>query len=207
MWQKFSAARYYGDGWASFGEQPQFGVQARLADADLKACDRDLTGRDRNLVGRIYGTVQLKGAGHNRTALIGDGTLGLRNANIYELPAMVSLLKILSLKPPDPNAFSTSDSIFHIQGEHVYFSKLDFNGDAISLTGKGEMNFQGDTRMVFTGIPGRGDAGVPLVRNLFGGVSQQIWQIRVNGNIQDPQITREAFPGVNQALKNLQEQR
>ena len=200
--------RLYGDGLALFGEQPQFSVQARLVDADLKACDRDLAGKDRNLVGRIGGTVQLKGSGHNRTALTGDGTLQLSNANIYELPAMVSLLKFLSFKPPDPNAFSNSDSIFHIQGEHVYFSKLDFNGDAISLSGKGEMDFQGNiSRMVFATTLGRGDAGVPLVRNLFGGVSQQIMQIRVTGNIQDPQIVREAFPGVNQALKNLQDQR
>lgn len=204
---KILGGTIYGDGWASFGEQPQFGVQARLADADLKACDRDLTGKDRNLVGRVYGTVQLKGSGHNRTALNGDGTLGLRNANIYELPAMVSLLKFLSFKPPDPNAFSNCDSIFHIQGEHLYFSKLDFNGDAISLSGKGEMNFQGDMRMAFATTLGRGDAGVPIVRNLFGGVSQQIMQIRVTGNIQDPQIIRDAFPGVNQALKNLQEQK
>ena len=32
-------------------------------------------------------------------------------------------------------------------------------------------------------------------------------QIRVTGNIQDPHIDREAFPGVNQALKNLQDQK
>ena len=28
-------------------------------------------------------------------------------------------------------------------------------------------------------------------------------QIRVNGNLQNPDIRQEAFPGVNQALKNL----
>ena len=59
---------------------------------------------------------------------------------------MISMLKILSIKAPDPNAFSQSDIDFHIEGEHVYFDKLDFKGDAISLLGKGEMNFQGDTR-------------------------------------------------------------
>jgi hypothetical protein len=200
---KIFGGAVYGDGWASFGDQPRFGVRAQLVDADLNACDRDLTGKNRNLVGRIDGTVQLDGSGHNRTALNGDGKIQLRNANIYELPAMVSLLTMLSFKPPDPNAFSNSESIFHIQGEHVHFSKLDFNGDAISLSGKGDMSFQGDTQLVFAATLGRGDTGVPLVRNLFGGVSQQIMQIHVNGNIQDPHIVREALPGVNQALKNL----
>ncbi len=130
----------------------------------------------------------------------------LDKANIYELPGMVALLKTLSLKPPDPNAFSTSDANFHIEGEHVYFDKLNFNGDAISLSGRGEMNFQGDTSMVFRATLGRGDAGIPVIRNLFAGASQQIMQIRVTGNIQDPRFKQVVLPGVNQALKNLQDQ-
>jgi hypothetical protein len=58
---------------------------------------------------------------------------------------------------------------------------------------------------VFTAIVGRADAGVPVLRNFFTGASQQFMQIHVDGNLRDPQITREAFPVVNQALKNLQE--
>ena len=172
-------------------------------DADLAACDRELTGKNRNLRGRVLGNAEMHGFGRTRAAMGGQGSLHLRDANIYELPGMVSLLKILSFKPPDPNAFSKSDVSFHIEGEHVYFDKLDFNGDAISLTGKGEMNFQGDTRMVFTATLGRSDAFVPEVRNFFTGVNQQILQIRVSGNVHDPEIRKEAFPGVNQALKNL----
>ena len=105
-----------------------------------------MAGNNRNLRGRISGNVELHGFGHNRTALGGSGSLHLRDANIYELPVMISMLKILSIKAPDPNAFSQSDIDFRIEGEHVYFDKLDFKGDAISLLGKGEMNFQGDTR-------------------------------------------------------------
>ena len=197
----------YGDGWAALGEQPRYSVQGTLVDADLAACDRELTGKNRNLHGRLGGAAEIHGFGRNRAAMGGQGNLHLRNANIYELPAMISLLKIVSIKPPDPNAFSESDLRFHIEGEHVYFDKLDFNGDAISLSGKGEMNFQGDTRMVFTATVGRADAGVPVLRNLFTGVSQQFMQIRVTGNVQDPDIRKEAFPGANQALKNLQEPR
>ena len=115
----------------------------------------------------LVATVELRGFGHNRTALGGNGHLYLHNANIYELPLMISMLKILSIKVPDPNAFSQSDIDFHIQGEHVYFDKLDFKGDAISLLGKGEMNFQGDTDMVLAATVGHADAGVPALRNLF----------------------------------------
>jgi hypothetical protein len=195
----------YGDGWTSLGPQPSYRIEGNVVDVDLRACARELAGSNRNLVGRVDGDVRLEGSGHNRTALHGDGKMRLRNANIYELPLMISLLKILSIKPPDPNAFSNSESVFHIQGEHVYFRKLDFIGDAISLTGKGEMDFQGVAHLVFTTTVGRADAGMPMLRNFFGGVSQQIMQIHVNGNVQNPEITQEVLPGVNQALKDIQE--
>ncbi len=116
---------------------------------------------------------------------------------------MVSMLKLLSIKAPDPNAFSQSDIDFHVEGEHVYFDKLDFKGDAISLLGKGEMNFQGDMHMVLAPTVGRADAGMPALRNFFSRVNQQAMQIRVSGNVQNPDIRQEALPGVNQALKNL----
>ena len=192
-----------GDGWASLGSPPRFKLWANLVNADLATCARELGGNSRNLLGQISGKLVLEGVGHNRTALEGKGYLQLRNANIYELPVMVSLLKILSIKAPDPNAFSQSDIDFRIQGEHVYFDKLDFKGDAISLLGKGETNFQGgNTQVVLAATVGRGDA-VPALRKLFSGASQQIMQIRVTGNLQNPDIRQEAFPGVNQALKNL----
>ena len=194
-----------GDGWVLFGAQQRYNVWARLFDADLATCARELTGNNRNLRGRIRGGVELGGIGRSRTAMSGKGSLHLHDANIYELPAMVSMLKILSIKMPDPNAFSQSDIDFRIQGEHVYFDKLDFKGDAISLSGKGEMNFQGDTHMVLVPTVGHADAGLPLLHNFFRALSQQIMQIRVSGNLQNPDIRQEAMPGVNQALKSLQE--
>ena len=155
-----------GDGWMSFGSQPRYNVRANLVNADL-ATRRELAGNNRNLRGRIDGDVVLQGFGHNRTALGGHGNLHLHDADIYELPVMISMLKILSIKAPDPNAFSQSDINFHIEGEHVYFDKLDFKGDAISLLGKGEMNFQGDTHMVLAATVGHADAGLPALRNFF----------------------------------------
>ncbi len=196
----------YGDGFAFMGQQPSYRVQCHLVDADLAACDRELTGKDRNLRGRVLADAELRGTGHTARGLTGRGSLHLREANIYELQGMVALLKTLSLKPPDPNAFSTSDADFHIEDERVKFDKLNFNGDAFSLAGKGEMSFQGEMNVVFRATLGRGDAGIPLIRNLFASASQQILEIHGTGNVRNPQFKQEALPGLNQALKNLKEQ-
>jgi hypothetical protein len=200
---KIFGGSVYGDGQTRFGPQPRFNIQAWLVNADLAACARELGSNNRNLRGRIFSDVKLGGVCHNPTALAGNGHLYLREANIYELPVMISMLKILSIKAPDPNAFSTSDINFHVEGEHFYFDKLDFNGDAISLSGKGQMNFQGNTDVVLAATIGRADAAVPALRKFFSGASQQFMQIHVTGNLQNPDIRQEALPVLNRALKDL----
>ena len=77
-----------------------------------------------------------------------------------------------------------SDILFHIQGEHVYFDKLDFRGDAISLEGKGEMDFNTDLHLTFSTRMGRGELGIPVLRDLFTGVSEQLMLIHVRGTLQ-----------------------
>ena len=185
------------------GQRPTFGIQASVVDADLAQCARELGSAHQDVRGRIHGTMELRGVGRSRNTLAGHGSLHLSDANIYQLPAMIQMLKVLSVRAPDPNAFSKSDVDFHVEGEHVYFEKI----NDISLLGKGEMNFQGETRMTFTPIVGRGDLGLPVLHKLFAGASQQLMVIHVTGPIQNPEIREEAMPGVNQALQQLQERR
>ena len=191
----------YGDAWVALGPQPRYGVRAGLANGRLcRWAQENLVGRQ-NLQGRVLASVDLQGAGRTCNTLSGRGTVQIRDANVYELPAMISLLKLLSIRPPDANAFSKSDIAFHVQGEHIYFDRLDFTGDAISLLGKGEMNLQQEIRLAFTAIVGRGDLRIPLVHELFTGASQQSMLIHVDGTLQNPEMHKEAFPGVNQALQ------
>jgi len=45
------------------------------------------------------------------------------------------------------------------------------------------------------------------LKELFTGASRQIMLIHVNGTLQNPVTVREAFPGVNHALQQLQGER
>jgi hypothetical protein len=157
-----------------------------------------------NLQGKVMANIELHGAGTSRNAISGRGSLRLSDADIYELPVMISLLKILSIRAPDRNAFSTSSMDYHIEGEHIYFDRIDFNGDAISLLGKGEMDFQSNVKLKFHAIVGRGEIDLPIIKEVYRGASQQILQIHVSGTLQNPETRKEAFPAVNQALQQLQ---
>ena len=69
------------------------------------------------------------------------GELHVVDANIYELPLLVSMLKVLRNRTPNTTAFNRCDMEFAIQGEHIHFQQLNLLGDAVSLYGKGETNF------------------------------------------------------------------
>ncbi|HUU95680.1 MAG TPA: AsmA-like C-terminal region-containing protein [Phycisphaerae bacterium] len=193
------------DIWVTLGEQPRYGVHAELHQADLSRAAQEVIAGRQNLRGNLAAVVNLGGTGRTLNGMAGRGAIRLSQGDIYELPLMISLLKILSIQPPDQTAFSTSDIDFRIEGGHVYFDRIDFNGDAISLLGRGEMDFESNVAMVFHAVVGRDELQIPLIRELMGGASEQIMRIHVGGTLQNPDSRTEAFPAVNQALQQLQD--
>ena len=194
----------YGDGWVTLGPVPRYGLRATLSQADLGRCAQEVMTGPQRLRGNVLATVDLRGTGRSLNAMGGRGNIRLREADIYELPLMIALLKILSIREPDRSAFSQSDIDFRIEGTHVYFDRINFNGDAISLEGTGEMNLDRQIRLTFRAMLGRQEVHLPLLRDVLGGASQQIMLIHVGGTLEDPVVKREAFPGVNQALQQFQ---
>ncbi len=198
--------KFVGDGWATLGPEPQYAVNATLLDADLARCAREVIAGRQRLRGTITATADLTGRGWSRNSLAGSGTIRLSNGDVYELPVMISLLKILSIRPPDQNAFSDGSVDYRIEGEHVYFDQIDFRGDAISLRGKGEMDFQSAIKLTFYTIVGRGELELPVIKQVFRGASQQLMLIHVDGTLQNPKTRKEALPVVTQALQQLSEE-
>ncbi len=193
-----------GDGWVVLEKTPRFALGARLTNANLERFARESLPGNNQLRGKVLGSVQLQGRGSGLHALRGSGEIRLRNADIYELPLMVSMLKVLRVRSPDSTAFTKSDMQFRIAGPHLYFDQLDFLGDAVSLYGKGEMDFNRVVKLTFHSTVGQNNLPLPTWRKLVGEASQQIMQININGPLNNPQITNEAFPVVNEALQRLQ---
>jgi hypothetical protein len=158
-----------------------------------------------NLQGKIMANIQLQGTGTSRNALSGRGSLELCDADVYELPVMIALLKILSIRQPDQNAFSDATIEYQIQGDHIYFDRIEFMGDAVSLHGKdvGEMDFQSQIRLTFYATVGRGVLDVSPLKYILHGAAQQLLLIHVAGSLQNPEVSKEVLPAVNQTLQQL----
>ena len=190
----------HGDGQVVLGPEPGYHLGATLAHADLK----EIMDGKQHLQGKIMANIELHGVGTSRNAMSGRGSLALSDANVYELPVMISMLKIVSIRAPDRNAFSTASMDYEIKGEHIYLNNIEFKGDAISLNGKGEMDFQSNVKLNFSTRVGQAELDLPLIKQIYRGASEQFLQIYVGGTLQNPDIRKEAFPAVNQALQQLQ---
>jgi hypothetical protein len=194
----------YGDGVVALGKDTDYKLSGRLFEADLSRAAQELVSGRQNLKGKVIARVDLWGRSKTLNAMEGRGNIQLRGADIYELPVMVSLLKILTIRPPDNRAFSESDIDFQIRGDHIYFPKIVFRGDAISLEGAGEMDSNRNVNLQLGTRLGRGELGLTLLRDVLGGAGDQIVLIHVDGPVSNPRIVRQPLPAVNNLIEQLQ---
>jgi hypothetical protein len=117
------------------------------------------------------------------------------------------MLKMLRVKAPDRSAFGSSFTQFRIAGPHAYLDEIELAGDAISLVGNGEVGFDGDVQMTFRSIMGDAEEQLPAMKRMLGGASGQFLLLHVDGTLDSPELSTEAFPTLAAAIQKLQSQR
>ncbi|MFN6191779.1 MAG: AsmA-like C-terminal region-containing protein [Planctomycetia bacterium] len=202
----------FADGSVSAGPEGTFAVAASVSDAELERLAGDAAafpgaGAAQRFSGKVFGAIEVSGARSGTHSLAGRGQLRLRDADIYELPVIVALLKVLRVKAPDRKAFSSSLVDFRIEGPRAYLDNIELSGDAISLVGNGEVDFDSRVRMTFRSIMGDSETQLPVMKRVLGGASGQFMLVHVDGTLAQPDITTEAFPTLNAALQQLQSKR
>ena len=177
-------------GWVALGPEPTYAFNATLVDADLARCVREVATERHNLRGRILATADLKGSGRTRNTLSGGGAIRLSDADVYQLPVMVSLLKILSIRPPDQNAFSDADHQLSNRGRAHLLGPDRFPRRRHQPARQGRDGFSiGDSaELLRLGGPRRLD--IPVVNQVFRGASQQIMLIQCHGHVAESGMTR-----------------
>ena len=182
---------------------PQFQLSAAVAGADVTRLANERFGQRDPMTGTLNGWINLAQTGRSPDAMSGRGEVHVVDANIYKLPLLVGLLKVLQNRTPNTTAFNQCDATFAIQGQHVHFDELNLLGDVVNLDGRGETNFQGDDlNLVFHAMVGQ--RRLPLISPLFSEASKQTLQLRVDGTLQDPIIHREALPAVKKTIEQIQ---
>jgi hypothetical protein len=185
------------------GDEGQFDVQVALDNADLVAIARQLAPQQHHVSGRVNGQANITGTAQGKHTWRGKGNIWLRDADIYQLPLMIRLLSLLSVKPPDRSAFTTSDIDFQIEGDHLALTRIDFSGDAISLKGKGDINAQRQIDLKFYPVVGREEWHLPFLRPLVGQTGRELMLIEITGTLDRMDLRRTPFPRFDERLARI----
>lgn len=195
------------DAQVAAGPVGQFTVGLALADVDLASLAADLVGRATTSRGRVQAAIEVSGTRSGTHSLSGRGQVRLRDANLYELPVIVSLLKILRVRAPDRTAFGSSQVDFRIEGPRAYLDTIELSGDAISLVGAGEIDLDSNISLTFRPLVGESENQLPAMKRLLGGAGGQFLLVHVAGTLAEPITTTEAFPTLAAAVQRLQARR
>jgi len=181
----------------------EFYVQTTLADGDIRGACLDFAPSVKQVEGHGFVAMRMGGSYDDFHSYRGDGTVQLRDAKIYELPAILTLLKTLNVGRTDRTAFDSSNVNFVINGTDIDFERIELVGDAISLIGNGSMNLDQDLDLNFYSVVGRNRIRIPLLSELYHASSQQILWISVDGSLDNPKMSRQVLPQLNDSIRQL----
>ncbi|MCA9212300.1 MAG: hypothetical protein KDB27_04480 [Planctomycetales bacterium] len=207
---RFHQGMLFADAVVGVQDEPFFKLTAQLSDANVGSIARDMDPKYSGMAGRASANLNLKGSAKGLASLDGTGNLSIREANLYELPLILALLKRLRHGDNDSSAFTDVDLAFSIDGQHVRFDRFDLAGEALTLKGTGMSGPQitnspehasREIALDFYSIVGRENMLMPILRPVLGEASRQFLLVKVRGTLENPQTRQEVLPGLNDAIR------
>lgn len=190
----------------SSDREGRFVIQTTLADGNLKELSQEFSPGLEDVEGRTFAALKMQGDASGTHTCRGNGQIHVRDAKIYELPPVMRLLKLLQVRRLNDVAFDSGDIFFVVNGENIDINRMEFNGDAISIIGNGRMNMDHDLDLNFYSVMGRNKINIPLISDLYRRSSQKFMWINVGGTCQNPKISKEILPELNDSLRQLFQQ-
>lgn len=181
----------------------RFDLAASLSNGQLSQIAHSAVPVGGKIEGQASGTVLLSGTTRGVHSFSGEGFMEMTDADIYEVPVMVTLLNLLSARELDRSLISHGEANFRVVGDRIYLDQLELDG-AMRLRGSGDVNLQRQINLnLYTAMGGEAREGGPPLPWLFREASRRILEIEVAGTLDQPAVTRRAFPEINDTLQRL----
>ncbi|MCC6511217.1 MAG: hypothetical protein IT423_19100 [Pirellulaceae bacterium] len=172
----------------------RFQVNAKLVDADFRCMLQDLGASSAPTDARCNVELSMAGIPWQTQTYSGSGAIHLRDAQLYQLPTMIRLLRVLSVAPTDKAAFHTADIAFSIDGDRIPL-KLACEGDLLSLRGQGSTNFRKELDLeLYSYVGGRVPVSSVLSPLIAETPYASFMSLAIDGTLDNPQIEKRAFP-------------
>jgi hypothetical protein len=147
--------------------------------------------------GRVFGTFRLSGRRGDENSQRGRGRVRIVEGRMVDMPIVLRLLQLVELMPPVSGSLDFADVDFYVNGGRLVFERLFLECPTLWVFGEGEMSFPG----MDLNIRLRTRGTVPVVGDIVGGVSDQLFLVEVTGPVSDPKARLVALPGVGGTAK------
>ncbi len=124
----------------------------------------------------------------------GSGSLQATDASMASLPIGLRLLQASQLMLPLADSLDTATLLFHLRGSQLTFDRFDLTCPTLKLLGTGTMDLDAWT----VALRFRNRGVVPLLSDLFGAASDQLFVIDVTGPTTSPEVQLTPLPPLGQ---------
>ncbi len=171
----------------------RFQLKSKLENADFRCMLQDLGVTQAPTDARCQIELSLAGIPWEPQTYSGSGAVHLRDAQLYQLPTMIQLLRKLSIAPSEKAAFHTADVSFTIDGDRIPL-KLACEGDLLSLRGSGWTNLRKELDLeLYSYVGGRIPVSSVLTPLVAETPYAPFMTLDVDGTLDNPRIERRAF--------------
>ena len=174
-----------------------YDARVRVADADYEVLRTGLPLADDTprTASRLSGSVRIAGSTTGSVdTRTGSGRVAIRNASLASLPVAMRVLQLTQLMLPGSGTISASDAEFTIRGNTAEVTRCELAAGTIQLSGKGTM----DIPTFGIGIRLFPRGTLPIVSDVIGGVTNQIFAIDLSGTLSEPKASVAALPGITE---------
>jgi hypothetical protein len=190
-----------GEARVDFVHPLRFELNLTGSQIDLAQFGRHNLGPSSQFQGGAMARLHLTGQGSGSDTLDGHGSIDVPNGRLYNLPLILDILKFVGLGW-DRTTFKELHALYSIHGKRVSMRKLEILGTTLSLTGKGEFNWDG-TDVALDFYPGwaRLDQLLPqAVRPVPPALTKNLLTIEMRGKItaneKDRKFTLKPVPAL-----------
>lgn len=193
----------YGPARLEFGSAMRYELNLTASGVRLEEFGRHNLGPNAPVSGVANAGLYLSGEGNDLDNLTGRGSVDIPTGRLYNLPALLDLLKIVSLRLPDGSAFEEAHADFSLRGSHVTVHRIDLYGNVVSLRGQGEVNGK-EVSLDFFAIWSRFTQFLPpVIKEIPHAVSKDLWKIKMRGQLGNIRCSQEPVPILVEPVKEF----
>ena len=179
------------------GLRPAYECELFVSDASLKQYVRETVREPPDIDGVVGAQLFLSGSGAEIDRLDGKGLLTIRDADVYRVPILLDIFKLIKFQTPDGKVFDDVTCMFSFRDNTMLIDHLELLGPSLSLKNEpgGRMdltNYALDLAMSPRGFKRR--LKIPLISPLVNTATDQLLTIQVRGTLTDRKLILEPVP-------------